>query len=144
MARQTVESDPVSGAAWRGLGDYLRGTGDLAGSRAASERSLEIAPGQVFAGLELAVTCLRQGDLEAARGGFARSGAAWIRFYVEALAEHAAGRTDASRLALEALVTGFADDAAYQVAQAHAWRGEMDAAFAWLERARPQRDPGIR
>ena len=32
---------------------------------------------------------------------------------------------------------------AYQVAQAHASRGEVAPAFEWLERAFAQRDPGI-
>ena len=31
---------------------------------------------------------------------------------------------------------------AYQLAQAHAWRGEIDEAFAWLETCYTQHDPG--
>jgi hypothetical protein len=31
----------------------------------------------------------------------------------------------------------------YQIAQAHAWRGERDAAFEWFERAYAQRDAGV-
>ena len=34
-------------------------------------------------------------------------------------------------------------DAAYQVADLHALRGEADLAFEWLERAYDQRDAGI-
>ena len=33
--------------------------------------------------------------------------------------------------------------AAYQIAEVHAWRGEADLAFEWLERARAQRDGGL-
>ena len=33
--------------------------------------------------------------------------------------------------------------AAYQIALAYAYRGEMDPAFEWLERAYVQRDPGL-
>jgi adenylate cyclase len=32
---------------------------------------------------------------------------------------------------------------AYQIAQAHAFRGEADLAFKWLERAYDQRDGGV-
>ena len=32
---------------------------------------------------------------------------------------------------------------AFQIAQAHAARGDMDLAFEWLERAYQQRDPGL-
>ena len=33
--------------------------------------------------------------------------------------------------------------AAFQIAQAYAYRDEKDKAFEWLERARRQRDPGL-
>jgi hypothetical protein len=45
--------------------------------------------------------------------------------------------------ALARLVEGSADTAAYQIAEVHAYRGEKDRAFEWLERARQQRDPGL-
>jgi hypothetical protein len=32
---------------------------------------------------------------------------------------------------------------AYQIGEAHAFRGEADLAFEWLERAYDQRDPGV-
>ena len=41
------------------------------------------------------------------------------------------------------LFRSLADTAAYQVAEAYAYRGEKDQAFEWLERARRQRDPGL-
>jgi hypothetical protein len=31
----------------------------------------------------------------------------------------------------------------FQVAQAHAMRGEVDQAFEWLERSYAERDPGL-
>jgi hypothetical protein len=34
-------------------------------------------------------------------------------------------------------------DWAYQIAEVHAFRGESDKAFEWLERAYKQRDPGL-
>jgi hypothetical protein len=37
----------------------------------------------------------------------------------------------------------YAEDSAYQIAEVHAWRGEADAAFEWLERAYGQRDSGL-
>lgn len=36
-----------------------------------------------------------------------------------------------------------AEAPAYQAAQAHAWRGERDDAFRWLERGLEIRDPGM-
>jgi hypothetical protein len=37
----------------------------------------------------------------------------------------------------------YAHSDAYQVAEAYAWCGEPDLAFAWLDRARAQRDGGL-
>jgi hypothetical protein len=34
-------------------------------------------------------------------------------------------------------------NSAFQIAQVHAVRGEADAAFAWLDRARVQHDEGL-
>jgi adenylate cyclase len=45
--------------------------------------------------------------------------------------------------ALAALKGKYAGEAAYQIAEAHAFRGEVDLAFEWLERAYNQRDGGV-
>jgi hypothetical protein len=41
------------------------------------------------------------------------------------------------------LISKHSHDAAFQIAMAHAWRGEKDSALQWLERARLQRDGGL-
>jgi hypothetical protein len=41
------------------------------------------------------------------------------------------------------LETRHAQDAAFQIAEVHAWLGASDAAFQWLERAYRQRDGGL-
>ena len=48
-----------------------------------------------------------------------------------------------SDAALKALKDKFAGDSAYQIAEVHAFRGETDLAFEWLERAHAQRDGGV-
>jgi hypothetical protein len=48
-----------------------------------------------------------------------------------------------STRALDQLKVTMADHAAYQIGVAHAVRGEVDAAFEWLERAYQQRDSGL-
>jgi hypothetical protein len=47
-----------------------------------------------------------------------------------------------SDAALQELTEKFGDDCAFQIADAHAERGEADAAFEWLDRAYALRDPG--
>ena len=59
------------------------------------------------------------------------------------LAFHALGRRSESDAALAALKGKYAGEAAYQIAEVHAFRGEADLAFEWLERAYDQRDGGL-
>jgi len=59
------------------------------------------------------------------------------------LAYRALGRQQDSDAALARLVVTHGNDAAYQIAEAYAHRGESDKAFQWLEHAYEQRDPGV-
>jgi len=59
------------------------------------------------------------------------------------LAYHALSRKVESDAALHELTQKFADDWAYQIAEVHAFRGEIDKAFEWLDRAYTQRDGGF-
>ena len=53
---------------------------------------------------------------------------------------HAMGRKADSDAALARVTKERAGDVAYEIAQAHAYRGEADQAFAWLDRAYDQKD----
>src|SRR6266478_1664598 len=55
----------------------------------------------------------------------------------------ALGRRTESDAALGEFTKKYAAGSAYQIAQLHAYRGEVDAAFEWLDRAYRQRDGGI-
>jgi ribosomal protein L17 len=60
-----------------------------------------------------------------------------------AMAEHTLNHAKESQQALDELIAKDAQDAAYQIAETYAWRGEKDKAFEWLERAYKQRDGGL-
>ena len=66
-----------------------------------------------------------------------------FRLWALAIIHHAAGRRAESDAALQELIAKYQTDAAYQVAEVYAARGEADLAFEWLERAYAQRDPGL-
>ena len=70
---------------------------------------------------------------------FAR-GPEHVRLAGTAMAEHSLGHDDASKAALATLQKKYSTSAATTVAQVHAWRGENDLAFTWLERATERRD----
>ena len=56
---------------------------------------------------------------------------------------HARGQPEQSAAALQELVEQRSEDAAYQIAGVYAYRGDVDLAFAWLERAYAQHDAGV-
>jgi TolB-like protein/DNA-binding winged helix-turn-helix (wHTH) protein/Tfp pilus assembly protein PilF len=60
----------------------------------------------------------------------------------EALAYAALGNRRESDEALKKLIATHQDDAAYQIGEAYAFRGEIEKAFQWMDRAIRQRDPG--
>ena len=60
-----------------------------------------------------------------------------------ALANHALGREKESDVALAALISKGADCCAYQIGEVYAFRGNLDKAFNWLDRAYKQRDGGL-
>ena len=66
----------------------------------------------------------------------------WKR-YARILSLIALERHDEATLLLEEMTIENANDAAFQIAEIHAFRGDTDAAFDWLERAIEQRDGGI-
>ena len=57
-----------------------------------------------------------------------------------AIAYHALGRKTESDRALARQTAEHASDSAYEIAQAHAYRAELDQAFVWLDRAYIQKD----
>jgi tetratricopeptide (TPR) repeat protein len=58
-----------------------------------------------------------------------------VREQLEALSYFALGRRAEADAALERLAATTSEFAAYRVAEVHAYRGEADAAFVWLQRA---------
>jgi TolB-like protein len=91
----------------------------------------------------IAQSMLLKGDAQAALPEFEREPDAEERLWYLSMVYHALGRNSESDAALHEFSAKYAADAAYQIAQAHAFRGEADEAYAWLEKAREQKDPGL-
>src|SRR5205085_7027177 len=69
--------------------------------------------------------------------------AGWSRLFTLSVVHHALGHTADSDAALRELKDNHGNFSACQIAYVHAARGEIDAAFEWLDRAYAQRDGGI-
>ena len=141
--RKAIGLDPLSHGAWQTLTTYLVSTRDFAAAREASRRALEISPQSDFSLNDLGTLQLLEGRPSDALETFRKIDNEGFRLSSVAMAEHTLGHVRESQQALEQLIAQHATEAAFQIAEAYAWRGEKDKAFDWLERAYRQRDGGL-
>jgi eukaryotic-like serine/threonine-protein kinase len=143
-ALKGYELDPLSALATYQLASIYNATGQYALARAVLKKSLESAPDAGFTIRELGFTELLDGHPAAALAVSNTNPVDWMRELGAVLAQHSLGNEAASKAALDQLTAKFDATATYQVAEAYAWRGEHDAAFKWLEKARQEGDAGLR
>jgi len=142
LFRRATERDPLNVQAHGGLGRACRSEGRLEEAEAAFRAELELSPQGVSARMRLAVVLTAQGRTDEALEEALRETADWARSTGLAIVHHARGESAESDAALQRLMDGWAEEAAAQVAMVHAFRGEADSAFEWLQRAYDQRDSG--
>ena len=128
---------------WLGVIQAASGSPDQAA--VTFRRGLEVAPEHTAIRRELGVALLLASRPEEALRVFEGGLYGWHRDFGLALAYSQLGRDADSRAALGRLVAADERGAsiAYHIAQVHAWRGEKDQAFRWLEKGLAVRDPGI-
>jgi serine/threonine-protein kinase len=137
---KATELDPVSSYAWENLGYYYTEVGDYARADAALDRALEIEPTSVYALTNFATLRLLQGRGEAALAAFQKVDREGYRLTGIAMAEYTLAHAKESQQALDESTAKYAQEDAYEIAEAFAWRGEKDRAFDWLKRAHSQTD----
>ena len=143
LMRESVRADPLVALQWSVLGSYLIQSGNLQEARAALSRALEIDPDYSVAQLGLAEADLVEGHLnEALAKAHEIRDPVW-HFFTSAIIEQSLQHPRESQQALDALIKIGASQAAYQIAEVYAWRGEKEQAFGWLDRAYAQRDGGL-
>src|SRR6266404_281772 len=143
LARRAVLFDPLSMSAQRSLGAQCLRAGLLDEAEAVVKKTIEFYPQGGLLHCWLGRVHLAQGRIEDARAAFEGEVIEYFRLQGQALAEHAQGQREKSDAALRELIDKYAQESAYQVAEVYAYRGEVDAAFQWLERAYAQHDPGL-
>ena len=138
-----VRRDPVSVSALFNLGLDQRYAGRFDASIASFRTVLRLAPGRGNAHAQLGTALLLKGDAQGALAEIEQeTSEAWKMFGLP-MAYHALGRKADSDSAMAALIAKYEKDAPYNIAYVHAYRGEADKAFAWLDKAVEYGDPGI-
>jgi TolB-like protein len=142
-ARRAVALDPLSKPAHVVLGDCCLRAGRLDEAVASLQSALDLAPNAGITHYLLSSARLLQGNAVEALREAEREPIPYLRLLCLALVRHTTGDASASDAALRQLIDDHGDAVSFQIAAVHAWRGEIDAAFASLEHARAVRDPGL-
>jgi eukaryotic-like serine/threonine-protein kinase len=143
LDKRGITLDPLSVSAESNLGMHELYAGRLDEAAAAFRKALELNPDFGSAHAFLGRVELRLGHAAAALQEMEREKDPFWRLYGLALAYHAMGERAEADSALRELVEKDQNDAAFQIAEVCAARGEVDKAFAWLDRAYVQRDGGF-
>jgi TolB-like protein/DNA-binding winged helix-turn-helix (wHTH) protein/Tfp pilus assembly protein PilF len=143
LDRRAVELDPLNTSShyYRGLHAYYAGR--LEEAITAFKKALELTPDRPLVHELLGVVHLAQAHPQEAVAEMEREPETIWHVHGLALAYHALGRKKESEAALADLIAKRHADAAYQIAEVYAYRGEADRALEWLERAYSQRDGGL-
>jgi tetratricopeptide (TPR) repeat protein len=141
--QQAIERDPLLAGAYSALAFMLDATGRSAEAETAARKALELGPTGILRHFNLARALVFQGKAEAAAQEIElEKGESW-RLMGRAIVYHALHRKADSDRALAEYTEKNASHAAMQIADVHAYRGETNEAFTWLERAYDQHDSGI-
>ncbi|MDX1403087.1 MAG: tetratricopeptide repeat protein [Woeseiaceae bacterium] len=139
--RKAMTLDPLSGHI--GLAVVLHSAGRLDQAMDVLETAKSLNPGASVVNHWLALVQLAQGDAPAARETIELEPDEGWRLIGLPVIEYALGNIEASDAALAELIDKFGSSSALQIAEAYAYRGEIDNAFEWLDRAYDNRDPGM-
>jgi len=142
LARRATTIDPLSWQAWTYCGLTLFQAARADEACKALRRALQISPQASIPRAILGAIELLEGRYEQALEHYMVTSDGHRQAGI-ACATHSLGRHDESTLALAELETKYAWGFSLQIAEVHAWRGEADAAFAWLDHACERRDSGI-
>jgi TolB-like protein/DNA-binding winged helix-turn-helix (wHTH) protein/Tfp pilus assembly protein PilF len=143
LNRRAVEIDPLSVTAHVALGMHAYYAGQQELAIDAYQKALAISPDGPEAHYLLGLVYLAGAKPQQALAEFEKNHPNSERAVGQALAYSALGRKMEADAALQQLINDYHEQAAYQIAEVYAFRGEADRAFEWLGIARAHKDAGL-
>jgi len=137
------ELDPLSATVRYYAGIHAYYAGELADAEAALKKTLELNPEYPAAHSFLSLVYIQKSQPAVALAEVQKEPEPFWHLYGLALAYHAAGKQNEADASLAELIEKYQGIGAIQIAQVNAFRGNIDSAFEWLERAYSQRDGGL-
>src|SRR5262249_33097919 len=133
-----IQLDPLAVGNWNQITYTYLDSGEFVLARAANARALELSPDSNYAQVNRCALAVFSGD-RAARELCRRLPLENERLFWAAVATFDQGDANEADRALAALIAKSREQNPASIARAHAWRGEKDNAFEWLERAYARR-----
>ena len=135
LTERSIELDPANSVDHANRSDQLIRLGRPAEAEQAARKALALSPGMSAAQSNLALSLLLQEQPTAAQKAAQTLENESVRQAILALAYYDEGDWETAERALVSLAQEHAQESAYLVALVHAWRGEVDDAFRWLDKA---------
>jgi len=135
LAEYQVSRDPANARAYNNLGIRYRFAGQFEQAKKAFATALTFNPLHFGVDYELGATLLLEGDYDAAADAFERESHVVFKQIGMAMTYHAQGESALSHELLKELISSYGEGITYYIAQIMAFRGEIDGAFEWLEKA---------
>lgn len=143
IARYVVAQDPLNPSGYHNLGIAQYYAGRPAEAIASLRTALRLAPGRTGVAFTIGTALLEAGEQQAALSEMQGEPAEIWRLIGLAIAYHALGRGDDAAASLARLTSLHEREAAYNIAYVLAYRGEIDRAFEWLDKAVAYGDTGL-
>ncbi len=135
--------DPVNPTGYANLGKGYLAVGEWDAAIASYQSALRLSPDRIGAHYFMGIALLLKGETENALQAMQQEPYELLRLLGLSMVNYSLGHTESSNLLLNKLFSKHESDAAYNIAHVLAHRGEIDAAFEWLEKARTYADPGL-
>jgi len=135
LTERGIELDPVNSVGYANRADQLIRLDRPVEAEQAARKALALSPGMSHAQGNLALAQLLQERPADALASAQADDNDAARLFVLALAHYAAGDWQTADQALTDLKQQHAENAAFFIGTVHAWRGDIEDAFAWLNRA---------
>jgi predicted Zn-dependent protease len=142
LLNASLALDPLDPTCYSLLSQVEMRRGHLAEAEAAARRTLEFSPTFTFGHYQLGLVLLARNELQAALAESLMEGDDSARLAGSAMAYFALGRRADSDIALAQMVKSHANRP-FRIAELYAYRGELDEAIKWLDRAYLQKDVNL-
>jgi TolB-like protein/cytochrome c-type biogenesis protein CcmH/NrfG len=143
LARRAVEIDPISAQTLATLGLAYWYEGRVEDAITTYRRILEFVPEYPAVRGLIALVYLTELNPKEALAELNQVPDPFWRLPGMAMAYYSLGKRSESEAALAEFIEKYSGGGAYNIAQVYAYRGDIDRAFQWLERAYSQHDGGM-